>query len=554
MEKRESTPAEAAERNKARLRSKKVEENLTRTVADMRRLLDQLQCHQVEMELQNEELHQTWEGLELSPNKYDKLYTLSPVGYFTFDAHGLIREVNLAGAQLLGIERRLLVNKPFSSFIADADDSDKFSNHLNSALQRQGIRKCEIRLTRNNGTVTNWLLQSVAVETIETKDVYVLTSIVDGTFGKHFWEELQNAYDKLELTVNERTGELKRALEFLADLYHFLGNPQPNHQNASSMPKSTGGFDTLNAAAIGQPGNLEESTQSSTAPRWKNFSYFPITRGKIIRLYGLCALAIITAVILVMLLPKWKTTSIAQKKPEINMVRTFEPQTSAIKMKQENNLFAAIKFKVSPQGEIYINGEKKGEAPILSELQVKEGKYTIEITYKNYKAYRRVVNIAPQERILIEHSFHKNTATTTKKNITASKATSKREKAPRKIYPATFTATTKTKNITVSNRSIMRLPNSRVRVWVKIGDDPYSMIKAQKKEGLPTKGYGNFSHTLVLCEYDCKKQTYRNMQINDYDTNGKVLWSSPVSKVMNQPIVPGSVGETVYKIVCQGSK
>jgi hypothetical protein len=80
------------------------------------------------------------------------------------------------------------------------------------------------------------------------------------------------------------------------------------------------------------------------------------------------------------------------------------------------------------------------------------------------------------------------------------------------------------------------------------------MIKAQEKEGLPAQGYDNFSHTLVLREYDCKKQTYRSIQINDYDTNGKVLWTSPVSKVIKQPIVPGSVGETLYKIVCQGSK
>src|SRR6266498_3055160 len=110
MEKRESTPDEAAERAEARLRSKAVGENLTRTVADMRRLLDELQHQKKELELQNEELRRTWEGLELSPNKYDKLYNLSPVGYFTFDAHGLIREVNLACAQLLGVERRLRGN------------------------------------------------------------------------------------------------------------------------------------------------------------------------------------------------------------------------------------------------------------------------------------------------------------------------------------------------------------------------------------------------------------------------------------------------------------
>lgn len=554
MEKRESTPAEAAERTKARLRSKKTGENLTRTVADMRRLLDELQRHQLELELQNEELHETWEGLKLSPNKYDKLYNLSPVGYFTFDAHGLIREVNLAGAQLLGIERRLLVNKPFFSFIADADDRDIFSNHLKSALKRQGMQKCEIRLTKNDGTVTYWQLQSVAVEIIETKDVYVLTSFVDGTIGKHFWEELQNTYDKLELTVNERTGELNKALEFLADLYCFLGNPHPNHQNASTKPESTGGFDTLKAAAIGQDNNLEESTQSSTAPRWRNSRFFAITRGKNIGLYVLCALAIITAVSFMLLQPKGEMTGVEQEKTEKNMAGSFELQTSAGKMKQENNVFAVIKFKVSPQGAIYINGEKKGVAPMLSELQVKEGKYTIAIKYKNYTAYRRVVNIAPQERILIEHSFPKSTATATKKNITVNKSTSTRKKAPRKVYPALFTAPARKKNITVNKRSIMRLSNSQARVWVRIKDNPESMIKAQEKEGLPAQGYDNYSHTLVLQEFDCKKRAFNSIQINDYDTKGKVLWSSRVSKVIKQPIVPGSVGETVYKDVCQGSK
>ncbi len=554
MKKRESTPAEAAERAEAWLRSKTEGKNLPRSVADIRRILDELQRHQVELELQNEELRRTWEGLELSPNKYDKLYNLSPVGYFTFDAHGLIRDVNFAGSQLLGIESQMLINKPFFSFIADADDRNIFSSHLERVLQRQGMQKCEIRLTRNDGTVAYWQLLSVAVdvETIETKDVYIFTSIVNGTFGKHFGEELQNAHDKLELIVNKRTEELARAMVFLADLYRFLGNPHPNHQNASSMSMSNSGLDTLNGVAIGQDVNLEESTQSPTAPGWKNFNFFLITRGKSIRLYGLFTLAIFTAVSFVLLQPKRKTTSVEQNKTGKNMVSSFEMQTTARKMKQEKNLFAVIEFKVRPQGTIYIDGEKKGVAPTLKELNVKEGKYTIAIKYKNYKAYRKVVNLAPQDRILIEHSFRKKTATATTKKITVSKSAIKVKKAPRKIYPAVFTATSTKKIITVSETSIKRLPNSLVRVWVKIKDDANFMIKAQEKEGLPTQGYDKFSHTLVLCEYDCKKQTYRNIQINDYDTNGKVLWSAPVSKVIKQPILADSVGENLYKIVCKG--
>jgi formate hydrogenlyase transcriptional activator len=214
MKKGEGTSAKGAELRRcaeARLRSKAAGENLPRTTPDMRRLLHELQVHQVELEMQNEELLRAREELEVSRNKYAELYDFAPVGYFTFDARGLIREVNLAGAQLLGIERQRLANKPFTSLIADAEGREIFSSHLESVLQRQGMQKCEIRLTGKDGTVIHGQLQSVTVDNAENKDRYILTSIVDGTVHGRLEEALQNAHDKLELTVHERTGELTKA-------------------------------------------------------------------------------------------------------------------------------------------------------------------------------------------------------------------------------------------------------------------------------------------------------------------------------------------------------
>src|ERR1700687_1080288 len=91
-----------------------------RTEEETQRLFHELQVHQIELEMQNAELRRAQEELELSRNKYAELYDFAPVGYFVFDTRGLIREVNLTGAKLLGIERRRLVNKPFISFVADA--------------------------------------------------------------------------------------------------------------------------------------------------------------------------------------------------------------------------------------------------------------------------------------------------------------------------------------------------------------------------------------------------------------------------------------------------
>ena len=176
----------------------------------MQRLIHELQVHQIELEMQNEEMRRAREELELSRDKYAELYDFAPVGYFTFDTAGVIREVNLAGAQLLGVERQLLANTPFTGFIADAEGREIFFNHLKLVLQRQVMLRCEIRLTGKDGTVIHGQLQSVAVS-IENKAGYILTSIVDGSVRNQLEEALQNAHDKLELAVNKRTEELTRA-------------------------------------------------------------------------------------------------------------------------------------------------------------------------------------------------------------------------------------------------------------------------------------------------------------------------------------------------------
>ncbi|MEJ2200037.1 MAG: sigma 54-interacting transcriptional regulator, partial [Desulfuromonadaceae bacterium] len=179
-----------------------------RTKDETQRLLHELQVHQIELEMQNDELRQARDELESARNKYIELYDFAPVGYFTTDPCGLIREVNLAGAQLAGIERRLLVNIPFSRLIADAEGREIFSRHLESVLQEQGMHSCEVRHTRADGTPAYWQLQSVAVESTENINRCILTSIMDGTGQKQLEEILKNANDALELTVQERTKDL----------------------------------------------------------------------------------------------------------------------------------------------------------------------------------------------------------------------------------------------------------------------------------------------------------------------------------------------------------
>ena len=184
--------------------------HLPRTGGDSLRLVHELEVHQIELETQNAELRQAHEELEVARDTLAQLYDFAPIGYFTFDMRGLISKVNLAGAELLGIDRRLLTNEPFSSFIADAADREVFSNHLTLVKQRQVMLKCGIRLTGKNGAVIHAQLQSVAV-TNENTPAQILSSIIDGTVRKQFEDILQNANDNLQSGIQERTEDLARA-------------------------------------------------------------------------------------------------------------------------------------------------------------------------------------------------------------------------------------------------------------------------------------------------------------------------------------------------------
>lgn len=84
---------------------------------DATRLLHELQVHQVELELQNEELWQSRLVVEHALAQYTELYEFSPLGYFTFDRKGVILKTNAAGARLLGLDPHSLVGQRFRRFM-----------------------------------------------------------------------------------------------------------------------------------------------------------------------------------------------------------------------------------------------------------------------------------------------------------------------------------------------------------------------------------------------------------------------------------------------------
>src|SRR5271163_1396245 len=92
---------------------------------ESRTLLHDLRVHQIELEMQNEELRRTQEELETSRARYFDLYDLAPVGYFTVSDKGLILEANFTAATLFGVPRGALVKQPLTRFIVP-EDQDRY--------------------------------------------------------------------------------------------------------------------------------------------------------------------------------------------------------------------------------------------------------------------------------------------------------------------------------------------------------------------------------------------------------------------------------------------
>jgi PAS domain S-box-containing protein len=113
-------------------------------------LLHELRVHQIELEMQNEELRQAQESLEVSRARYFDLYDLAPVGYLTVGEGGLIMEANLTAATLLGVQPRSLAGRPIALYIL-REDRDIFYLHKGRLFKTGASQAWELRMKRPGG-------------------------------------------------------------------------------------------------------------------------------------------------------------------------------------------------------------------------------------------------------------------------------------------------------------------------------------------------------------------------------------------------------------------
>jgi PAS domain S-box-containing protein len=113
------------------------------------RSLYELQVHQIELEIQNEELRRVQHELEVALTEYEELYDFAPVGYITLDEKGSILKVNLAGAVMLGTERSHLVGRRFTLSVT-ANTRPAFQEFLDT-IGRDAKGSCDLALVAHAG-------------------------------------------------------------------------------------------------------------------------------------------------------------------------------------------------------------------------------------------------------------------------------------------------------------------------------------------------------------------------------------------------------------------
>jgi PAS domain S-box-containing protein len=146
---------------------------------EIREIVHELHTHQIELELQNEDMRQVQEELLVSQRKYHDLYEFAPVGYLTANDNGLIIEANLTLTKMLGMERRSLIKRPLSHFIV-AEDQDVFYLYRKNLLATQERQAFELQMRKKGGERFWAGMDAVLVEDVDEGRFRIAVSDITG--------------------------------------------------------------------------------------------------------------------------------------------------------------------------------------------------------------------------------------------------------------------------------------------------------------------------------------------------------------------------------------
>ncbi len=147
---------------------------------DTQRLIHELEVHQIELEMQNEELLQAKAELESTLSLYSELYAFASLGYFTLTRDGTIRRANLTAVKLMGVGLSELIKRRFAVFISP-ESRIAFSVFLDRVFTSNKKEICEVMIQKD-GSDPLWMLIEAIVDFSSGKDglCYAIVSDITG--------------------------------------------------------------------------------------------------------------------------------------------------------------------------------------------------------------------------------------------------------------------------------------------------------------------------------------------------------------------------------------
>lgn len=156
------------------VKTKQLEDDILQKEVDAQKLLHELQVHQIELEMQNEELRYAYETAEATLKRYTRVFDLSLVGYFMIDNKGTILNLNFTGADTLGERRFSLINSNFKLFLSERSKS-VFNDFLKRAYTSYTKESCEVVIGTNKEASRPIYIEGVVSE----DDQECLLSVID---------------------------------------------------------------------------------------------------------------------------------------------------------------------------------------------------------------------------------------------------------------------------------------------------------------------------------------------------------------------------------------
>ena len=164
--------------------------------------LKELQVHQIELEMQNDELFTAQANLQASRERYFELFDQAPVGYCTVSEASVIEEANLKAADLLGVAAAQLVDQKMTSFIF-RDDQDLYYRARKELFETGNPHAFELRMLRSE--VVFWAQLSATLTQGADGATACRMVIEDISRRKHAEEALAAEKNRLDVTLRSIT-------------------------------------------------------------------------------------------------------------------------------------------------------------------------------------------------------------------------------------------------------------------------------------------------------------------------------------------------------------